>query len=162
MDQSVGVYGKAAPEDFAADYEHWKRAVSASYLTGLGIDWSSVRNVMDMKAVYGGFAAALKDVKVWVMNVVSITSSDTLPIIYERELFGMYRDWCDPHLNRCKLEGVIAEIDRILRLKGILIVRDDAETITKIENMSKSLQWKIRFTSEFPCKCPIYPRPIGR
>lgn len=50
----VGVYGKAAPEDFTADYEHWKRVVSASYLNGLGIDWSSVRNVMDMKAVYGG------------------------------------------------------------------------------------------------------------
>ncbi|KAK1367725.1 hypothetical protein POM88_033817 [Heracleum sosnowskyi] len=112
----VGVYGKAAPEDFAADYEHWKRVVSASYLTGLGIDWSSVRNVMDMKAVYGGFDVALKDVKVWVMNVVSITSSDTLPIIYERGLFFMYHDWCEsfstyPYLNRCKLEGVIAEID---------------------------------------------------
>ncbi|XP_074371252.1 putative methyltransferase PMT25 [Apium graveolens] len=162
---AVGVYGKAAPEDFAADDEHWKRVVSASYLAGLGINWSSVRNVMDMKAVYGGFAAALKDVKVWVMNVVPITSSDTLPIIYERGLFGMYHDWCESfstyprtydlvhadHLfsdlrKRCKLEGVIAEVDRILRPKGILIVRDDAETITEIENMSKSLQWKIQFT----------------
>ncbi|KAK1365630.1 hypothetical protein POM88_041191 [Heracleum sosnowskyi] len=111
------------------------------------------------------FVAALKDVKVWVMNVVPITSSDTLLIIYERGLFGMYHDWCESfstYLNRCKLESVIAEIDRILRPKGILIVRDDTETITVIENMSKSLQWKIQFTSEFPCKCPIYPRPIGR
>lgn len=52
---AVGVYGKSAPEDFTADYDHWKRVVTASYLTGLGIDWSSVRNVMDMKAVYGGY-----------------------------------------------------------------------------------------------------------
>lgn len=41
------------------------------------------------------FAAALKDLKVWVMNVVSIDSPDTLPIIFERGLFGMYHDWCE-------------------------------------------------------------------
>lgn len=50
----TGVYGKAAPEDFSADYKHWKRVVSKSYLNGLGINWSSVRNVMDMRSVYGG------------------------------------------------------------------------------------------------------------
>ncbi|KAK1371222.1 putative methyltransferase PMT26 [Heracleum sosnowskyi] len=162
---AVGVYGKAAPEDFTTDNEHWKRVVSASYLTGLGIDWSSVRNVMDMKAVYGGFAAALKDLKVWVMNIVPITSADTLPIIYERGLFGMYHDWCESfstyprtydlvhadHLfsdikKRCKLQGIIAEVDRILRPKGTLIVRDDVETITEIEKMAKSLQWKVQLT----------------
>ena len=50
----TGVYGKAAPDDFSADYEHWKRVVTKSYLNGLGINWAFVRNVMDMKAVYGG------------------------------------------------------------------------------------------------------------
>lgn len=41
------------------------------------------------------FAAALKDLKLWVMNVVPIDSPDTLPIIYERGLFGIYHDWCE-------------------------------------------------------------------
>lgn len=41
------------------------------------------------------FAAALRDLKVWVMNVVNIDSADTLPIIYERGLFGIYHDWCE-------------------------------------------------------------------
>ncbi|XP_022749118.1 probable methyltransferase PMT25 isoform X2 [Durio zibethinus] len=95
LNSQVGVYGKAAQEDFTADYNHWKTVVSQSYLNGMGIDWSSVRNVMDMKAVYGGFAAALKDLKVWVMNVVPIDSPDTLPVIYERGLFGIYHDWCE-------------------------------------------------------------------
>ncbi|XVE83372.1 hypothetical protein DITRI_Ditri16bG0083800 [Diplodiscus trichospermus] len=94
LSSQVGVYGKAAPEDFAADYEHWKRVVK-SYINGMGINLSSVRNVMDMRAVYGGFAAALKDLNLWVMNVVPIDSPDTLPIIYERGLFGMYHDWCE-------------------------------------------------------------------
>ena len=41
------------------------------------------------------FAAALRDIKVWVMNVVTVDSQDTLPIIYERGLFGIYHDWCE-------------------------------------------------------------------
>jgi hypothetical protein len=54
LNSQVGVYGKAAPEDFAADYGLWKNVVSKSYLNGMGINWSSVRNIMDMRAVYGG------------------------------------------------------------------------------------------------------------
>ena len=30
----VGVYGRAAPGDFTAGYEHWKRVVVKSYLMG--------------------------------------------------------------------------------------------------------------------------------
>ena len=54
LSSQVGVYGKPAPDDFVADYEHWKRVVSTSYATGMGINWSTVRNVMDMRAIYGG------------------------------------------------------------------------------------------------------------
>ncbi|KNA15608.1 hypothetical protein SOVF_096700 [Spinacia oleracea] len=164
-DSEAGVYGKAAPKDFNSDYKHWKRVVADSYMDGIGIDWSSVRNVMDMRAIYGGFAAALKDLKLWVMNVVPVTSPDTLPIIFERGLFGIYHNWCESfntyprtydvvhadHIfsdlkKRCKLMGVMAEVDRILRPEGSLIVRDNAETIAEIESMAKSLQWKIKFT----------------
>ncbi|CAA6663322.1 unnamed protein product [Spirodela intermedia] len=95
LNSKLGVYGKPAPDDFTADYEHWKRVVSMSYLAGLGIEWPKVRNAMDMRAVYGGFAAALKDLKIWVMNVVDVDSPETLPIIYERGLFGIYHDWCE-------------------------------------------------------------------
>lgn len=50
----MGIYGRPAPADFASDYDHWRRVVNKSYLHGLGISWSNVRNVMDMRAVYGG------------------------------------------------------------------------------------------------------------
>ncbi|KAK8995897.1 hypothetical protein V6N11_076152 [Hibiscus sabdariffa] len=165
LSSQVGVYGKAAPEDFAADSEHWKRVVTKSYINGMGISWSSVRNVMDMNAVYGGFAAALKDLDLWVMNVVPIDSPDTLPILYERGLFGMYHDWCESfstyprsydllhadHLfskvkKRCNLVAVVAEVDRILRPEGKLIVRDNVEIINELENMLKSMQWEVRMT----------------
>ncbi|CAJ2676826.1 unnamed protein product [Trifolium pratense] len=161
----VGVYGKPAPEDFTADYEHWKRVVSKSYLNGLGIQWSNVRNVMDMRSVYGGFAAALRDLNIWVMNVVPVDSPDTLPIIFERGLFGIYHDWCESfstyprsydllhadHLfsklkKRCKFEAVVAEVDRILRPEGKLIVRDTAEIINELESLVKSMKWEVRMT----------------
>ncbi|XP_073013486.1 probable methyltransferase PMT24 [Typha latifolia] len=161
----VGVYGKPALEDFKVDYEHWKHVVSKSYLDGMGINWSRVRNVMDMRSVYGGFAAALRDMKVWVMNIVSIDSPDTLPVIYERGLFGIYHDWCESfstyprtydllhadHLlskikKRCSIVPVITEIDRVLRPEGNLIVRDNVETVNEVESIARSLNWDIRMT----------------
>ncbi|KAL0432083.1 UNVERIFIED_CONTAM: putative methyltransferase PMT27 [Sesamum radiatum] len=132
----IGIYGKPAPDDFTADYKLWRTVVSKSYMSGLGISWSNVRNVMDMRSVYGGFAAALKDLKIWVMNVVNIDSPDTLPIIYERGLFGIYHDWC-------KLVSVMAEVDRIVRPGGKLIVRDEPNTIGEVEKLLKSLHWEI-------------------
>ncbi|XP_062102507.1 probable methyltransferase PMT27 [Humulus lupulus] len=164
-DSQMGIYGKPSSQDFAADYEHWKRVVKNSYMSRLGISWSNVRNVMDMRAVYGGFAAAMKDVKIWVMNVVNVDSPDTLPIIYERGLFGIYHDWCESfstyprtydllhadHLfskltKRCKLGPVLAEVDRIVRPGGKLIVRDESRAIGEVENLLKSLHWEVRLT----------------
>ncbi|XP_010503787.1 PREDICTED: probable methyltransferase PMT27 [Camelina sativa] len=161
----MGIYGKPAPRDFTTDYEHWKHVVSKVYMNEIGISWSNVRNVMDMRAVYGGFAAALKDLQVWVMNVVNINSPDTLPIIYERGLFGIYHDWCESfstyprsydllhadHLfsklkARCNLVPVMAEVDRIVRPGGKLIVRDESNVIREVENMLKSLHWDVHLT----------------
>ncbi|KAF5181665.1 S-adenosyl-l-methionine-dependent methyltransferases superfamily protein [Thalictrum thalictroides] len=160
-----GIYGKPAPEDFVADYEHWRQVVTKTYMSELQISWSNVRNAMDMRAVYGGFAAALKDLKVWVMNVVGVNGPDTLPIIYERGLFGIYHDWCESfstyprtydllhadHLfsslkKRCNLLPVIVEVDRIVRPGGKFIARDDPEIIGEIENILKSLHWEIHLT----------------
>ncbi|KAF6136271.1 hypothetical protein GIB67_042756 [Kingdonia uniflora] len=41
-------------ENVVADTEHWKAIVEKSYLVGMGINWSHVRNIMDMKSIYGG------------------------------------------------------------------------------------------------------------
>ncbi|KAL7607785.1 hypothetical protein Lser_V15G12378 [Lactuca serriola] len=158
----MGVLEKSTPTDFETDYERWKWVVSKTYMSGLQIDWSNVRNVMDMRAFYGGFAAALKDLKLWVLNVVNVDSPDTLPIIYERGLFGVYHDWCESfstyprtydllHADylfsnlkkRCKITPVIAEVDRIVRPGGKLIIRDESTTIGEIKNLLKTLHWKV-------------------
>ena len=48
---------------------------------------------MDMNAYYGGFASALMDKPLWVMNVVPSGGKNTLPIIYDRGLIGTFHDW---------------------------------------------------------------------
>lgn len=71
----------------------WKNRVKhyKKILPALGTD--KIRNVMDMNTVYGGFAAALIEDPIWVMNVVSSYSANTLPVIFDRGLIGTYHDW---------------------------------------------------------------------
>lgn len=51
-------------------------------------------------------------------------------------------------LSRCKLTPVIAEVDRIMRPGGTLIVRDEPNTISEVETLFKSLHWEITFSKE--------------
>ncbi|KAL9244128.1 hypothetical protein vseg_017935 [Gypsophila vaccaria] len=153
-------------EKVKADTAHWKSIVEKSYLIGIGIDWKNIRNVMDMKAIYGGFAAALSSQQVWVMNVVPVHAPNTLPYIYERGLFGVYHDWCESfgtyprsydllhadHLfsrlkNRCDQPvAIVVEMDRILRPGGWVIVRDKVVILDPLEGIFRSLNWDIRMT----------------
>lgn len=153
-------------EKLIADTEHWKAIVDKSYLTGMGIDWSNIRNIMDLKAINGGFAAALSQQKVWVMNVVPMHAPDTLPIIFERGLVGVYHDWCESfgtyprsydllhadHLfsrlkNRCKQPvGIVVEMDLLLRPNGWAIIRDKVEILDLLEGIFRSLHWEICMT----------------
>lgn len=41
---------------------------------------------------------------------------------------------------------MFAEVDRILRPEGKLIIRDTAETVSEIESMAKSMHWEVRMT----------------
>lgn len=57
---------------------------------------NTVRNIMDMKAHMGSFAAALKEKDVWVMNVASPDGPNTLKLIYDRGLIGTNHNWYKP------------------------------------------------------------------
>lgn len=85
---------KNAVDVFDADTRRWIRRVSY-YKNSLSIKLGTpaIRNVMDMNAFFGGFAAALKSDPVWVMNVVPARKPSTLDVIYDRGLIGVYHDW---------------------------------------------------------------------
>ena len=79
---------------FDEDTQAWKRRVL--YYESMLKTFSSgkYRNVMDMNAFLGGFAAAMADYPVWVMNVVPFDAlQSNLGVIYERGLIGTYMDW---------------------------------------------------------------------
>lgn len=42
-------------DKLVSDTEHWKAIVDKSYLNGMGINWSTIRNVMDMHAIFGRY-----------------------------------------------------------------------------------------------------------
>lgn len=78
---------------FHDDDDKWKARIKhyKKLLPAIGTD--KIRNVMDMNTKYGGFAAAVIDDPLWVMNVVSSYASNTLPVVYDRGLIGSFHDW---------------------------------------------------------------------
>lgn len=91
---SGSVVGVTA-EMFLQDTELWKKRVGyyKKVIGRLG-QAGRYRNLLDMNANFGGFAAALIDDPLWVMNIVPTTSQvNTLGVIYERGLIGTYQDW---------------------------------------------------------------------
>lgn len=83
-------------EKFREDNEMWKDRVTHYKRIISSLQQGHYRNVMDMNAYLGGFAAALLKYPVWVMNVVPASSDhNTLGIIYERGFIGTYQDWCE-------------------------------------------------------------------
>lgn len=82
-------------ETFIHDSELWKKRLSyyRTINNQLGQP-GRYRNFLDMNAFLGGFAAALVDDPVWVMNVVPVNVKvNTLGVIYDRGLIGTYQDW---------------------------------------------------------------------
>ncbi|XP_072954073.1 probable methyltransferase PMT23 [Typha angustifolia] len=143
------------------DTNHWKELVSGVYLNDLAINWSSIRNVMDMNARFGGFSAALISQPLWVMNVIPTDEPDTLPIIFNRGLIGIYHNWCEAFntyprtydllhasyllgnvAKRCNNLEVAAEMDRILRPGGWVLLQDRIEIIKQMRSILQSLHYE--------------------
>lgn len=149
-------------EMFVKDMDVWQRRVSYYWkLLGNKIKPDTVRNVMDMKANLGSFAAALKDKDVWVMNVVPEKGPNTLKIIYDRGLLGTVHNWCEAFSTyprtydllhawtifsdiierECSVQDLLIEMDRILRPKGFVIIRDKRSVVLSIRKFLPALHW---------------------
>ncbi|XP_010542245.1 PREDICTED: probable methyltransferase PMT17 isoform X3 [Tarenaya hassleriana] len=151
-------------EKFREDNEVWKTRVAHYKKIIPELSRGRFRNIMDMNADLGGFAAAVLKYPVWVMNVVPVHSEkQTLGAIYERGLIGTYQDWCEGfstyprtydlihagglfslYASRCDITLILLEMDRILRPEGTAVFRDDVETLTKIQSITNGMRWKSR------------------
>lgn len=92
---SKGTVKGITPEMFQQNSELWKKRLSYYKTMNNQLGQSGrYRNILDMNAHLGGFAAALIDFPVWVMNVVPVEAKiNTLGVIYERGLIGTYHNW---------------------------------------------------------------------
>ncbi|GFZ16635.1 S-adenosyl-L-methionine-dependent methyltransferases superfamily protein [Actinidia rufa] len=148
---------------FKHDDAKWNQRVKhyKKLLPAFGTD--KIRNVMDMNTVYGGFAAAVIDDPLWVMNVVSSYADNTLAVVYDRGLIGTYHDWCEAfstyprtydllHLDglftaeshRCGMKYVLLEMDRILRPNGYAIIRESSYFVDAVATIAKGMRWECR------------------
>ncbi|XP_027351726.1 probable methyltransferase PMT19 [Abrus precatorius] len=151
-----------ALKSYIEDNQTWKRRVSKYGMMLKSLSSGKYRNVMDMNAGFGGFAAAMVKFPVWVMNVVPFDAkSNNLGIIYERGLIGTYMDWCEPfstyprtydlihasgvfsmYMDKCDITDILVEMHRILRPKGAVIIRDHGDAILKVKEITDKIRWK--------------------
>ncbi|RDY01588.1 putative methyltransferase PMT11, partial [Mucuna pruriens] len=159
-------------ELFKAESKYWDEII-AGYVRALHWKKIKLRNVMDMRAGFGGFAAALinQNLDSWVMNVVPVSGPNTLPVIYDRGLIGVMHDWCEAfdtyprtydflhaanllsiERKRCNVSSVMLEMDRILRPGGRAYIRDSLEIMDELQEIAKAIGWHVmlRDTEEGP------------
>lgn len=90
-----GAVDGVTAEMFREDTALWKKRVT--YYKSVDYQLAQpgrYRNLLDMNAYLGGFAAALVDDPLWVMNTVPVEAKiNTLGVIYERGLIGTYQNW---------------------------------------------------------------------
>ncbi|KAL8218141.1 hypothetical protein R6Q57_021514 [Mikania cordata] len=157
---------------FKAESKYQKEIVDG-YIRSLHWKKFKLRNVMDMRAGFGGFAAALIDNQLgcWVMNVVPVSGPNTLPVIYDRGLLGVMHDWCEPfdtyprtydllhasnlfsiEQNRCNISSIMLEMNRILRPGGHVYIRDSVMVMDELQEIGKAIGWHVtlRDTAEGP------------
>ncbi|OAY46136.1 probable methyltransferase PMT11 [Manihot esculenta] len=159
-------------ELFKAESKYWAEIIGG-YVRSWHWKKFKMRNVLDMRAVFGGFAAALIDqgFDCWVLNVVPVSGPNTLPVIYDRGLLGVMHDWCEPfdtyprtydflhaaglfsiERKRCNISTIMLEMDRILRPGGRAYIRDSLDVMDELHETAKAMGWHVSLhdTSEGP------------
>uniref|UniRef100_A0A7N0USV5 Methyltransferase n=1 Tax=Kalanchoe fedtschenkoi TaxID=63787 RepID=A0A7N0USV5_KALFE len=159
-------------ELFKAEMRYWTEIITG-YVRVFRWKEIRMRNVLDMRAGYGSFAAAMLDQQIdgWVLNVVPVSGPNTLPVIYDRGLVGVMHDWCEPfdtyprtydflhasglfsvERKRCNLSSIMLEMDRILRPGGGAYIRDTVSVIEELLPIANAMGWitDLRDTGEGP------------
>ncbi|KAK8957262.1 putative methyltransferase PMT15 [Platanthera zijinensis] len=158
-----GSVAGATADSFAQDTNLWTKRIHYYKLVVPQLGQNGrYRNLLDMNANFGGFAAALAGEPLWVMNVVpTAANGGNLGVVYERGLIGTYQDWCEAmstyprtydllhadslftlYKERCEMEDILIEMDRILRPEGTVIIRDDVDVVVKIKTIVDGMRWE--------------------
>ncbi|XP_062144873.1 probable methyltransferase PMT19 isoform X1 [Alnus glutinosa] len=163
---------------FNEDNQLWRRRVSYYGIILESLTNGKFRNIMDMNAGFGGFAAALAKYPVWVMNVIPFDAkNNTLGIVYERGLIGTYMNWCEAfstyprtydlihangvfsmYMDKCDILDILLEMHRILRPEGAVIIRDHVDILVKVKGITDRMRWNAKILHSE--KGPFHPEKI--
>jgi hypothetical protein len=47
-------------------------------------------------------------------------------------------------MNRCRLEDILLEMDRILRPEGAVILRDEVDVLNKVKKIAGGMRWDVK------------------
>ncbi|XP_064977538.1 probable methyltransferase PMT2 isoform X2 [Musa acuminata AAA Group] len=61
----------------------------------------------------------------------------TYDLIHANGVFSLYQ-------NKCKMEDILLEMDRILRPEGAVILRDDVDVLMKVKKMVTGMRWNTK------------------
>ncbi|CAI9767548.1 unnamed protein product [Fraxinus pennsylvanica] len=152
-------------ELFRAESRYWHEIIE-SYVRALYWKEFKLRNVLDMRAGFGGFAAGLieNQLDCRVLNVVPVSGPNTLPIIYDRVLIGVMHDRCEAfdtypraydllhaagllsiEQKRCNISTIMLEMDRVLRPGGGVYIRD---SLTVMDELQEIAAWVVMYQFE--------------
>ncbi|XP_062101043.1 probable methyltransferase PMT10 [Humulus lupulus] len=160
--QSITMDGYISRKELLrAESQYWKDIIDG-YLRAYHWRELKFRNILDMRAGFGGFATALIEHQYdgWVMNVVPVSGFNTLPVIYDRGLVGVMHDWCEPfdtyprtydlihaaglfsiEKKRCNITSIMLEIDRMMRPGGRAYIRDSVSVISELQEIASAIGW---------------------
>ncbi|KAL5099849.1 hypothetical protein RYX36_004176 [Vicia faba] len=158
--ERLSVVQGSSASSFNHDNSKWKKRIPHYKMLLPDLGTEKIRNVMDMNTAYGGFAAALINDPLWVMNVVSSYGPNTLPIVFDRGLIGTLHDWCEAfstyprtydllhaeglftaESHRCEMKYMMLEMDRILRPGGHVIIREASYFADAVATLAKGMRW---------------------
>lgn len=61
-------------------------------------------------------------------------------------------------INRCNLEDILLEMDRILRPEGVVIIRDEVDVLIKVKKIIGGMRWDTKMVDHEDG--PFVPRKI--
>ncbi|TYI34434.1 hypothetical protein ES332_A03G008700v1 [Gossypium tomentosum] len=125
-------------ESYQEDNKLSKKHVNAYKWIDKLIGTTRYRNVMDMNAGLGGFAATPESPK---QCEGFSTYSGIYDLIHANGVFSLYE-------NKCKFEDMLLEMDQTLRSEGAVIFRDDVDVINKVSSIAKGMRWNIKMVDD--------------
>ncbi|KAL2935155.1 putative methyltransferase PMT2 [Bienertia sinuspersici] len=141
-----GAVPGVSSETYQHDIKLWSKHVRYYKRVNKVLDTGRYRNIIDMNAGLGSFAAALDSPKLWVMNVVpTIAEKDTLGVVYERGLIGIYHDWCEAFSTYPRTYDLIHAYGIFSLYKnkpeGAVILRDEVEVLMQVKRLAAGMRW---------------------